>query len=113
MFTGGDGIAFWGVHANDAPLARRGNIHVIEAYSRPSDNGELLRVVDDFFGDLRDAPDGQPVIILDDAFQFIRCEVCHYIDLNPGCVLQYFNALGSKGIAYENFFHNRDPPEIN
>ena len=68
MFTRSDSVASGCIHADDTPLARRGNIHVIKAYSCPPDYSELLRMVDNFLGDLRRAPDGKAIIILNDAF---------------------------------------------
>ena len=104
----GDRVAAGGVHDDDPPLARGGDVHVVEAGAGPPDDLQVFGAVDDPLRHLGGAADHQAVILLDDAFQFVRGEVRHDVHLDPRRVFQYLDPFGGQGVADQYLFHAMD-----
>ena len=105
MLPRGDSVAAGGVHDDDSPFAGRRNIHVVETDPGPADDGELVRAIDHFPGNLRGTPDDQSVVILDDRVELVGAQFCPDIDLDARCLLENLGAFRGQVVADQDFLH--------
>ncbi len=99
VLAGGDGVAAGGVHHDDAPLAGRRDVHVVEADARAADDGQFPGAIDHLLGDLGRAPDDQAVVLLDDRLEFIGGHLRPDVDFDPRRLFEYFDSFGGQAVA--------------
>ncbi len=85
MFGCGDGIAERRVHHDDAPLGRGGDIDVINTDAGTTDDLQVGRLFQQFFGHLGGRADGKSIILADDFGQLflVLAKFRHVVHLDP------------------------------
>nr|WP_207955788.1 hypothetical protein [Rubrobacter marinus] len=102
-----DRVALRGVGDDDPALRRRLDVYVVHADAGSPDRLEVLRPLDDLCGDLRGAPDDEPVVLADGLQKLLRREAQGDVDLElPPQKLD--PALG-EGLGDENLRHAVTP----
>ncbi len=71
VFTGCNGIGFWGIDYGDSLFGGFFNIDTIDTYASTSNDFQIGSRIDDFFGDFGLASGDDGIIITNDLAQFI------------------------------------------
>ena len=87
MFRGCNSIPPRGVHYYNAPLAGRGNVHIVKPGPGSADDFEAGSGVDEFGAHLSGTADGQPVNFLDGLLKLFRTETWAKVYLDVGVLV--------------------------
>ena len=104
MFGGGDRIAERRVHHHHALGGCRGDIDIVDADAGAADDLQIGRMVEDLFGDLGRAADGEAVILADDRLQLVGGLAGDLVDLDAA-LAEDLRGLGVHFVADEDFGH--------
>jgi len=88
VLSGRDRVPCRGVHHHDAAATRSGNVHVVDADARASDDPQSVRFLDDPRGDSRCRSNDQAVVLPDDAAELVFAHTRSEVQLDAGRLTQ-------------------------